>query len=72
MPEGFEGGKTFMETVMEGNELVIPANGCAFVLADVPEEPAAETASQEQPDDIAQQQDNTPGNGEGSQQTVSE
>ena len=42
MPAGFEGGETFMDTVLEGVEIVMDANSCAFVYADVPPEPVIE------------------------------
>lgn len=47
MPPEFKDVKTFMETEVDGDELVIPGNGCAFVLADRPEEPIVEELTDE-------------------------
>ena len=38
MPEEFVGGKPYMDTVIDGDELVIPRDGCAFIWAETPEE----------------------------------
>ena len=48
IPREFIGGECFMGTVLEGDELVIPRDGCAFVYAKTPEEPILreETAAQ--------------------------
>ena len=42
LPKEFAGGTAFMGTVIDNEELVIEGSGCAFVLADTPEEPVAE------------------------------
>ena len=48
VPREFIGGKPFMGTVLEGDELIIPRDGSAFVWAETPEEPIEreETAAQ--------------------------
>ena len=38
MPQEFIGGKAYMGTVIEEDELVIPRDGCAFVWKETPEE----------------------------------
>ena len=37
MPKEFIGGKPYLDTVIEEDELVIPRDGCAFVWAETPE-----------------------------------
>lgn len=39
VPEEFIGGETFMNTSLEGDELTIEPNGCAFVKIKTPEKP---------------------------------
>ena len=48
VPREFIGGKPFMGTVLEGDELIIPRDGSAFIWAETPEEPIEreETAAQ--------------------------
>ncbi len=39
VPQEFIGGKAYMDTELDGDELIIPRDGCAFVKADVPAKP---------------------------------
>ena len=45
VPDEFIGGETFMGTVLNGRELIVPGNGCAFVRAKKPPKKAEKEIS---------------------------
>ena len=47
LPEGFSQGRTFMDTVIEDEYVVLAPGGSAFVLADTPEEPEIQETPEE-------------------------
>ncbi len=55
VPQEFVGGKTYMDTMLKDDVLLMPKNSCAFVRAEVPEKPVP---VEENSDDTAAAEDN--------------